>query len=215
MRSARAAILIVAMLLAPLVVVALASLGRFKASAPASKPDSTSKESIFVCRARTADGERDFFTLVPPGAFFEQGLARECIVGTSKKPLELNQPITPENFSRNSGFVKFLHQVIAEEGPLLTGLKAEAQRVGDGPVLVLDLRTKRPEARDVIGVFQAKDGELVPGSYKKGPAHVLLSPDGFFRLDPSLHERLMRRMALLNEAHRKNSQSIETDDPQD
>jgi hypothetical protein len=87
--------------------------------------------------------------------------------------------------------------------------------VGDGPVLVLDLRTNKPQARDVIGIFQAKGGELVPDSYQKGPNHVLLSPDGFFRLDPSLHERLMRRMAQLNETHRKNSQKTESDEPQD
>lgn|GEM_PF-1304944 len=215
------AVLVGVMLLVPLAAFALVQ-WIYAPPAPIKTPVVTpekiawpTKDQIYICRARTSQGEKFYFTLVPPGAFQEQGLARECIVGTSQYPIEAGATFSPDNFARNPLFVKLLHQVVAEEGPKLAGLQADAKEVGEGPVIVFDLRTANPEARDVIGYFQAKDGKLLPDSYQRGQKHMLLSQDGFFRLEPALHIKLLERLHQINEERKKNAPEPDPNDTND
>ena len=152
--------------------------------------------SIHVCRVRTPDGMRDYVTLVRPELAFSRGLVPQAIVGVLSRPLAPGEAITPEIFSRNSVFNAFLHEVIARHGPEQPGLRAEAERIGDGVIVVVDQRTPTPDGdvppEDIFGIFLAKGGKIVPGSYQPGPKHRLLTADGFFRLDAALAHCLLQ-----------------------
>jgi hypothetical protein len=142
---------------------------------------------------------QDIVSLLPHQQVFTQGLAPEAIVGRLLQPLDQGGTLSPENFARNSVFVDFLHEVIARYGPDLPGLKAEAERLGAGWLYVIDARTPTPEGDvppyDIFGAFQVDAGVIVAGSYQRNPNHVILSPQGFFRLEPALQERMLVELA--------------------
>jgi hypothetical protein len=60
---------------------------------------------------------------------------------------------------------------------------AEAARLGNGWVYIIDQRTPTPGGQvppeDIIGAFEVKDGDILPGSYRASPNHMILSPNGF------------------------------------
>ncbi len=76
-----------------------------------------SDTDVFVCRVEGADGITDYVTLLSPETFFARGLLPEAIVGVLSRPLQPNEPITPDIFSRNRAFVDFMHEVIARHLP--------------------------------------------------------------------------------------------------
>ncbi|MFT3787257.1 MAG: hypothetical protein QM770_13985 [Tepidisphaeraceae bacterium] len=157
-----------------------------------------SEQSVHLCVVKTPEGEKHYFTVLPLDTVFSKGLIPEAIVGVLMRPLAAGESITPEVFARNSIFVKFMHDVIAKYAPLEPGFAAEAKRQGTGWIYILDRRTKTPQGavppEDIIGAFQAKDGKVVPETYQASPRHMILSPDGFFRLTPGLHEHLLREL---------------------
>lgn len=156
----------------------------------------------YVCRVQTPDGERDYVTLLPPQTAFVQGLAPEAIVGVLSRPLAEGERITPEVFARNRVFVDFLHEVIARCAPSQPGFQAEARRLGSGWVYIIDQRTPTPGGpvppEDILGAFQVQGGEVVPGSYRPSHKHLILSANGFFRLDAGLHQCLLRELVARN-----------------
>jgi hypothetical protein len=162
----------------------------------------TRDPSVYVCRVDTPEGTREYVTLLPPEAAFAQGLAPEAIVGVLLRPLGPGERITPEVFARNRVFVEFLHAVIARHGPDQPGCRAQAKRLGQGWVYILDQRTPTPGGpvppEDIIGVFAVKRGEVAPGSYQPSPDHRILSANGFFRLEPGLRACLLRELASRN-----------------
>src|SRR5262249_46486291 len=121
-----------------------------------------SEPSVYVCHVDTPEGPKDYVTLLPPEVAFTQGLAPEAIVGGLRRPLGPGEPITPEVFARNRVFVDFLHAVIARHGPDQPGCRAEAKRLGEGWVYVIDQRTPTPEGpvppEDIIGAFEVHGG---------------------------------------------------------
>src|SRR5262249_4525582 len=125
--------------------------------------------SIGVCRVNTPEGMKDFITCLPHEYVFKHGLAPEAIVGELAHPLGADEAITPAIFARSRVFVDFLHDVIARRAPDQPGRIAEARRQGNGWVAVIDQRTPTPRGavppEDVLGLFEVKDGEVVPGSY--------------------------------------------------
>lgn len=163
-----------------------------------------SESPVYICRVETPDGARDYVTLVSPEVAFSQGLAPEAIVGVLLRPLGPDEPLTPELFARNRVFVDFLHEVIARYGPDQPGCKAEASRLGEGWIYIIDQRTATPGGavppEDLIGAFEVKGGNVLPGTYQPSPKHMILSPKGFFRLDAGLHQCLMRELASRNTA---------------
>jgi hypothetical protein len=96
-----------------------------------------------------------------------------------------------------------MHGVIARRGPELPGLIAEARRLCDGWVYVIDQRTRTPQdavpPEDIVGAFEVKGGQVVPGSYRPGPKHMILSADGFFRLGSELLPCLLEELDVLLE----------------
>jgi hypothetical protein len=154
---------------------------------------------ITVCRANMPDGVKDYVTCLPNEHIFARGLAAEAIVGVLLRPLEPGEAITPAVFARNRVFVDFLHGVIARRGPELPGLLAAARRQGEGWVYVIDQRTRTPAdavpPEDIIGAFEVQGGQLVPGSYRPSPKHMILSADGFFQLGDELQACLLEELA--------------------
>jgi hypothetical protein len=157
-----------------------------------------SETSFYVCQAETPEGAKDYVTLVPPETAFSHGLVPESIVGVLLRPLGPGEPITPAVFARNRVFVNFLHAVIARHGPDQADCQAEAARLGEGWVYIIDGRTPTPGGpvppEDIFGAFEVKAGKLLPGSYRASHKHMILSPRGFFRLDEGLRQCLLREL---------------------
>jgi hypothetical protein len=161
-----------------------------------------SKPAMYVCRVDTPDGTKDYLTLLSPEVAFTQGLAPEVIVGVLTRPLGPEEPIIPEVFARNQVFVEFMHSVIARHGPHQPGCQAEAKRLGQGWIYIIDQRTPTPDGpvppEDIIGAFEVKGGEVVPESYRASPKHKILSANGFFQLEDGLQACLLRELESRN-----------------
>jgi hypothetical protein len=101
-------------------------------------------------------------------------------------------------------FVDFMHGVIARRGSDLPGLVEEARRQGNGWVYIVDQRTRTPEGpvppEDIIGAFEVKGGQIVPGSYRRSPKHKILSADGFLQLGSELQSCLLAEIAVVAES---------------
>jgi hypothetical protein len=156
---------------------------------------------IIVCRVDTPEGPKDYVTCLSHEHVFQHGLPAEAIIGVLLRPLESGEAITPSVFARNRVFVEFMHSVIARRGPELPGLIAEAKRQGEGWVYVVDQRTPTPQdavpPEDIVGAFEIKNGQVVPGSYRASPKHMILSANGFFRLGSELQPCLLEELTAL------------------
>jgi hypothetical protein len=156
---------------------------------------------IAVCKVPTPEGSRYYVTVLPQEVVFTRGLAPEAIVGVLSEQWDPTSAITPEVFARNSVFVDFMHAVISRHGPNQPGFQAEARRLGDGWVYVIDQRTPTPQGpvppEDILGAFEVRGGTVVPDSYRRSPQHRILSERGFVRLGDELQECLLRELAAL------------------
>lgn len=156
---------------------------------------------ITVCRVDTPEGPKDYVTCLSHELFFQHGLPAEAIIGVLLRPLESGEAITPNVFARNRVFVEFMHAMIARRGPDLLGLIAEAKRLGEGWVFVVDQRTPTPQGavppEDIVGAFKIKNGQVVLGSYQASPKHLILSANGFFRLSSELQSCLLEELVAL------------------
>ena len=159
---------------------------------------------INVCRVDTREGTKDYVTCLSHEQVFERGLPAEAIIGVLLRPLKSGDAITPAVFARNRVFVDFMQGVIARRGPDLPGLIAEGRRQGDGWLYVVDQRTPTLQGavppEDIVGAFEVKGGQVVPGSYRPSPKHLILSSSGFFRLGPELQQCLLAELAALAES---------------
>jgi hypothetical protein len=159
------------------------------------------KLPINVCHVETPEGPKDYVTCLSDEHVFQHGLQGETIVGVLLRPLESGDDINPDNFAQNRVFVDFMHSVIARRGPELPGLIAAAKKQGEGLVCVVDQRTPTPQdavpPEDIVGVFEIKDGRVVPDSYRASPKHIILSARGFFSLGSELQPCLLEELAAL------------------
>lgn len=156
---------------------------------------------IVICRVDTPSGEADYVTCLSHEHVIANGLPFEAIIGVLLRPLESAEAITPEVFARNPAFVEFMQGVIARRGPELPGLIAEAERQGNGWIVVVDQRTGTPQRgvppEDIVGVFKVQNGQVAPSSYTPSPNHQILSSRGFFQLDQELQECLLDELSTL------------------
>src|SRR5262245_47668315 len=118
---------------------------------------------VYVCRTETAEGVRDYLTLLPPEIFSKHGLIAESIVGMlTQRGADGKPDIRPEGFARNGEFVDYMHALIGREGAKHPGMQAQAKQVKNGWVHIVDQRLPhdaKVEREDIIGAFQAKDGQ--------------------------------------------------------
>jgi hypothetical protein len=157
--------------------------------------------SVYAVRAQVGDELRDYVIVLPPESLGERGLPAQAIVGALLRPLGEGEGVSTDIFTPNPAFVRFMHGVIGRHAPLQEGLRAEAQRIGDGMVYVMDARTADPEGdmprEDVFGAVKVANGEPVAGSYRANPKHQLLTSRGFFNLGEELHAALLRELEEL------------------
>jgi hypothetical protein len=161
-----------------------------------------SNSSFYICPVKKPEGYIYYLTLFSPDSFSAKGsIPPEAIIGILQHPLEPNESITPDNFSRNKIFVEFMHKVIAKYAPHEAGCKEEAKRQGKGTVCILDGRTKNLQGevpiQDIIGGFSVDNGEIVTDSYQANAKHMILSGNGFFRLSPELNKQLRNEIQAL------------------
>ncbi len=158
---------------------------------------------ISVCEVATEEGTKHYVTMLPMDAVFNQGLVAEAIVGMLADHWTPELPVTPDLFARNSVFVDLLHAVIAQHAPNLPSFAAEAQRVGDGHVWIIDQRTATPDGdipqEDIFGGIEVQGGVAVPDSYVRCARHRILSERGFFCLAADLQECLLREIRERNQ----------------
>jgi hypothetical protein len=151
-----------------------------------------------IVRVNTAEGQKDYVTC-QKAELLSKGLIPEAIIGVLLRPLIAGEKIGPTVFAQNRVFVDFMHGVIARSGPQLAELLGEAKREGVCSVAVVDGRTKTPLGHvpnwDVVGTFDVSSGELVSGSYRPNPGHVIWSPDGLVQLDARIQIKLLEEIA--------------------
>ncbi|QWP75827.1 hypothetical protein J5226_19785 [Lysobacter sp. K5869] len=152
---------------------------------------------LLVCKVTQPDGPVAYVTLTPQDQLSVRGIAPQEIVGQIIDP---ERPgIAPDNFARNRVFVEFLHGVIARHAPSLPALIAEAQRQGEGLVVIVDGRAETPQdavpPEDIVGAFQIEGGRIVEDGYRPNPNHRILGARGFFCLVPELQQRLLEDLA--------------------
>jgi hypothetical protein len=161
-------------------------------------------QTVYVCRVRVPEGTREYVTVVSPEDVFARGLPRVAIVGALLRPLGEGEDASPDVFTPNPAFVRFMHDVLARHTPLVDSFREEARRQREGWVYVIDARTPDPAGtvppEDVLGAVEVKDGEPVPGSYRANPGHQFLTGHGFFRLGEELHACLLAEVEALRSA---------------
>src|SRR5438045_3520218 len=108
--------------------------------------DATSLDSpaIHVFRITALPGATDYVTLLSPELATATGLSVRTIVGTLAHPLAEGETITPNLLTVNGAFVDLMQEVIARHGPGQPECIAEARRLVNGWVFVVDQRTKDP-----------------------------------------------------------------------
>ena len=171
------------------------------AGGPAETTEVTSLQFVTYV-VRTPDGWKHYVSFLPfEHVVSANGLVPEAIVGMLLRPLEDGGKYAPDNFSPNRAFVDFMHEAIARRGPDVPDLQAEARRRGDGWIDVVDQRTKMTGGavpiEDLVGGFEIRGGNLVPGGYQRNPNHVILSEDGFFQLPEELEQALLEELKAL------------------
>lgn len=160
------------------------------------------QDLIKIYTVRTPVGLQNIASLISQEIAFERGLLPESIIGYFVKEINIEE-LNPNDFIRNSLFVKFLHHSIAEFAPFIKSFQASAQKLINGWVYVIDKRTPDPcgnvPPEDIIGAFEIRKGAVIEGSYKPNDNHRILSQKGFFRLDVELYEHLMNKLKKLYE----------------
>ncbi len=153
---------------------------------------------VNLCEVIAPEGVKHYFTVLPLDLVFSKGLIPEAIVGALRAPPVEGQPIKPESFAENSIFVKYMHDFLSREAANEPECIRQANEPGVGWVYIVDQRTLTPGGtvppEDIIGAVQAKDGQIVPDSYRGSPKHAILSDRGFFRLSAELHKKLVAEL---------------------
>jgi len=158
-----------------------------------------SEPPLYICPTDKGDGAKDYITLLSPEITSSVGLVAEAIVGTLLKPLKEGvHRITPDAFAHNSAFVDFMHEVITSEAPKQPDAQAEARRLGEGWIYIIDERAGprgvAVGAEDLIGAFKVAGGQILPESYAPNRGHRILSERGFFKLEPGLLKLLLQAL---------------------
>lgn len=156
---------------------------------------------IRVFHVETSDGPKDYVSCLTEERVLATGLPAEAIIGVLTRPLSGSEPITPAVFARNHAFVEFMQKVIGQRGPDLESLRAEARSQGDGWLYVVDQRARTPGGQvppeDIVGAFEVRSSQVVPGSYRPNPKHALLTANGFLQLGSELERCLLGELTAL------------------
>ncbi len=107
-----------------------------------------------------------------------------------------------DNFISNQVFIDFMQGVIAAEAPKDSELQAVALKQQAGWLYIIDNRVadiEREETspEDILGIFEIKDGRIVPNSYQPSENYLIFGNNGLMQLPGSLHEALIKALLSL------------------
>lgn len=147
-------------------------------------------------------GWRDLVSFLSPDSVFGSGLPAEAIIGSLRNHLSgpEDEPgeLSPQNFAVNVVFREFLHDVVRRVAPEQAGLNAEARRVGNGFVYVVDPRTPDPggemPAEDYLGAFEVREGVVLGDTYQANPEFRVFGQNGFVTLSGWIGQRLIEEL---------------------
>lgn len=134
-------------------------------------------------------------SLADSAARAAHGLVDDAVVGTLARPLGRNGHLRPANFVANPGFVRLLHQVVGQYAVLDPDIRAGADDLRRGRIVVPDHR----RAGSVIGTFAVADGEVIQSSYRPNPGLPVLDDGGFVQLSTVLTAWLQTAVDQLHE----------------
>jgi len=147
----------------------------------------------------TDDGPITMIAVLPPELALGRGLPSPAVVGTVPAG---TTDLTSGAFTPNEEFSAFLGYVISKYGDADPILRDQARQQGTGWVYMVDLRVDESDGEiqteDVLGAFRAADGEVVPGSYRANPKHVLLTGRGLPVIDTWVYEKLVEELLALD-----------------
>ncbi|GAA1861067.1 hypothetical protein [Asanoa iriomotensis] len=152
---------------------------------------------MFRYQVDFGSGERNVVSLLDPEWVYEHGLGPEAVIAVLRGGAEADV-VSPADVQENGPFLRVLSRAIFEHADRCDLLRREAEIQGSGYVYLLDGRTPTPGGRvppeDIIGVFEARDGALVAGSYQHNPRHRLFTNAGWFRLPAEIEDALQARL---------------------
>ena len=164
---------------------------------------------------RLADGPASCLALFPPALVESIGLPAHAIVGTLSEQVA-DEP-GPDSFKPNPVFTDLLHRMVGRDAPGDPALRAEAARVGNGWLYVVDQRTPNPRGpvppEDIVGYFAVQDGLPVARSYQGNPSYQLLTGRGLFSLPGDLGLRLVEEVREQGCPHAEVTQTCLGEDP--
>ncbi len=104
-----------------------------------------------------------------------------------------------EYFRPNKVFKEFIQKIIAAEVLKDSELQAAALTKREGQLYIIDNRVAALEREvtspeDILGVFEIKDGQIVPNSYQSNENHLIFGNNGLMQLPASLHEALIKAL---------------------
>jgi hypothetical protein len=151
-----------------------------------------------IFSVKTPEGQFNVVSFASPADVAARGIPQQAIIGVLPPSVVA---IDQSTIKLNASFVLFLHTVIAKYGPTAPTLMDKAVQIDRGSIAVIDARTSTQgdpkESENVFGVFQAKDGRIIPDSYQPNPDYLLVSKKGLFVLDVWLHSKLLEELAKL------------------
>jgi len=155
------------------------------------------KLSITAFQVDFGDGPKEYLTCVDIERLNKgRGIPVEALIGVVLQPRENpGDPITPDNFRQNTAFINLLQGLMVEHGEWMDDMRINADALGDGVLYVIDERSPKPvegqewivRSDDLIGEFDVKDGEIVPGSYRRKPDFAV-KEEGLFQLTDGIIE---------------------------
>jgi hypothetical protein len=109
-----------------------------------------------------------------------------------------------EYFRPNKVFKEFIQKVIAVEAPKDSELQAAALAKREGQLYIIDNRVAELEREatspeDILGVFEIKDGQIIPDSYQPNENYSIFGNNGLMQLPASLHEALISALLSLSD----------------
>jgi hypothetical protein len=159
------------------------------------------KLPLTAFRIDFGDGPKEYLTCADIERLTKgRGIPVEALIGIVLEPRESpRDPITPDNFRQNTAFINLLQGLMAEHGEWMDDMRIDAEAKGNGVLYVIDERSAKPvegqewivRSDDLIGEFDVKDGEIVPGSYRRNPDFALVNEEGLFQLTDEIAETVI------------------------
>ena len=148
---------------------------------------------VYTIRDRQTGRDEHYVSLVPHDVVFRHGLPAEAILG---KLVDGPDFFDVEHFAPNVRFLEFLHDFIARHATNCPGVVAEAKRLRDGNVYIIDARTPTPEgevpSQDIIGAVEIHAGAVT--GYQGNPHYQLFTVNGLMMLESWLRSRLLEEI---------------------